>query len=156
MISLLSPFKAAAIITMIRALIKLDGRTQEPVLPSLVLQGLNTYQASSPIYWPWRWWWSWQMIIMMMLTMPIKGNDIQDCFQAALTSIDPGLNFATMFQEALFRWVAQLFMRSRAMLKVKQISHFQHSNWRSSSFPGEVRRKGKLASARLFCFPRDR
>ena len=50
MISLLSPFKAAAIITMIRALIKLDGRTQEPVLPSLVLQGLNTYQASSPIY----------------------------------------------------------------------------------------------------------
>ena len=53
MISHLSPFKAAAIITMIRALIKLDGRTQEPVLPSLVLQGLNTYQASSPIYWPW-------------------------------------------------------------------------------------------------------
>jgi len=48
-----------------RALIALEGRTQDPVLPSLVVQGLNTYQA-------------------------------------ALTSIDPGLHFATMFQEALF------------------------------------------------------
>jgi len=48
-----------------RALIALEGRTQDPVMPSLVLQGLNTYQA-------------------------------------ALTSIDPGLHFATMFQEALF------------------------------------------------------
>jgi len=48
-----------------RALIKLEGKAQEPVLPSLVLQGLNTYQA-------------------------------------VLTSIDPGLHFDTMFQEALF------------------------------------------------------
>ena len=132
MISHLSPFKAAAIITMIRALIKLDGRTQEPVLPSLVLQGLNTYQASSPIYWPWRWWWSWQMIIMMMLTMPIKGNDIQDCFQAALTSIDPGLNFATMFQEALFRWVAQLFMIWCGSILYKITSNAQ--SWKNLPF----------------------
>ena len=29
----------------IRALIKLEGKAQEPVLPSLVLQGLNTYQV---------------------------------------------------------------------------------------------------------------
>ena len=56
----------------------------------------------------------------MMTTMPIHSGDIKDCFQAALTSIDPGLNFATMFQEALFRWVAQLFLRSQAMLKAEK------------------------------------
>ena len=33
------------IITFLRALIALEGRTQDPVLPSLVVQGLNTYQA---------------------------------------------------------------------------------------------------------------
>ena len=42
-------------IAFLRSLIALEGRTQDPVMPSLVLQGLNTYQA----FWSWSWWWWW-------------------------------------------------------------------------------------------------
>ena len=152
MISLLSPFKAAAIITMIRALIKLDGRTQEPVLPSLVLQGLNTYQASSPIYWPW--WQQCQYIpVIFKIVSRLRSLALT---QAWILPQCSKKHFLGGWLNSLLYDVAQFFIRSQAMLKAEKISRFQHSNWRSSSFPGEIRRKGKLASARLFCFPRDR
>ena len=48
------------------------------------------------------------MVMMTMIAMVVEvvdGDDDHNFCQAALTSIDPGLHFATMFQEALFRYV---------------------------------------------------
>ena len=118
MISLLSPFKAAAIITMIRALIKLDGRTQEPVLPSLVLQGLNTYQASSPIYWPW---WQQCQYIPVILKIVSRLRSLA-LTQAWILPQCSKKHFLGGWLNSIWYDVAQFFIRSQAMLKVEKTS----------------------------------